>query len=69
LFATPDPLSHAQTEQQDWAAECRQVSGDWSERDAKTHLEFTRGDPLPKQASKTRISWTGRAAIQRPVYI
>ena len=26
----------------------------------------TRGETLPKQASKTRISLTGRAAIQRP---
>jgi hypothetical protein len=62
----PSPCPMPQTTQQDWAnaAERRQVSGDWSERDAETHLEFTRGDPLPKQASKTRIGWTGRAAIQ-----
>ena len=43
------------------------LNGDSSERDADTHLEFTRGETLPKQASKTGISLNGRAAIDRTV--
>lgn len=49
------------------SAERRYVNGDSSEWDADTHLEFTRGETLTKQASKTGISLNGRAAIDRTV--